>query len=90
MDNNISLLLLKSFLYITGKLSAGEFRDIKCTNLNKGRFVAIHLVKPGILTVCELEIYGGKSVFDLIFDCPHFGTDVQKRVYVHIFKAISI
>ena len=82
LSNNIKLhtsfkILLK---YITDELSAGEFRDIKCSNVHVGRFVAVHLVGPGILTVCELEVYGGKSVFDFLFDCPHFGKNVYNRV----------
>ena len=81
MSNNNNLFLLKSYLYITGKLGAGEFRDIKCSDHQVGRFVAILLVKPGILTVCELEVYGGKSVCGWISDCPHFGEKkVENRV----------
>lgn len=48
------------FLSLLGALSAGEFRDIQCNIAQAGRFVAIYIDGPGILTVCELKVYGGK------------------------------
>ena len=41
-------------------LSAGEFRDIECRNFHVGKFVAIYFDHPGILTVCEFQVYGSK------------------------------
>ena len=66
-------------MYIIGQVSAGGFPTIQCTNVNTGRFVAIQLDQPGILTVCELQIFGGKSVFDLIVDCSYFGEKYPKK-----------
>ena len=48
-------------LYMTGALSAGEFRDIQCHNVHVGRFVAIYFDHPGTLTICEFQVFGGKS-----------------------------
>ena len=52
---------------MTDALGAGEFRTIRCANSHVGRFVAIYFDHPGILTVCELEIYGGESVLEQLF-----------------------
>ena len=47
-------------LYITGTLSADEFRYIDCYPVHMGRFVAIYFDHPGNLTVCEFEVFKGK------------------------------
>ena len=47
-------------LYITGAMLAGEFCEIRCNNVHAGRFVAIYFDHPGILTVCEFQVFGGK------------------------------
>ena len=49
-------------------LSAGEFRDVHCVSHYIGRFVAIRLNNPGYLTICELEVYGGKIHRDFTCD----------------------
>ena len=48
------------WLQITGALSAGELRYIECRNVHVGRFVAVYFDHPGVLSVCELEVYGGR------------------------------
>ena len=51
---------------IIGALSAGEFRKVKCDKVHVGRYVAISFDHSDYLTVCELEVYGGKhfSLYD--------------------------
>ena len=46
---------------MTGAMLAGEFREIKCKSVHAGRFVAIYFDHPGTLTVCELQVFGGKA-----------------------------
>ena len=48
------------FFSVIDSLSAAEFRDVQCDSHHVGRFAAIYFDHPGILTVCELEVYGGK------------------------------
>lgn len=59
--------MLKLLLFSPGKLGAGEFRDIQCTGLNVGRYVAIQLQGKNYLTLCEVEVFGSKliSVFKM-------------------------
>ena len=45
-------------IIIIGALSAGKFRGIECSNFYVGRFVSIYFDHPGVLTVCEFEVYG--------------------------------
>ena len=45
---------------MAGALSAGEFRYFECRIYRVGRFVAIYFDHPGVLTVCEFEMYGGR------------------------------
>ena len=61
---------------MAGALSAGEFRYIECRNYRVGRFVAIYFDHPGVLTVCEFEVYGGR------FPSRFFSQNFQIQNYV--------
>ena len=45
---------------IIGAVPNGKFQTIQCHHIHTGRFVAIYFGHPGILTVCEFEVYGGR------------------------------
>ena len=49
-----------NILIIKGALSAGEFQGIECSNFYVGKFVSIYFDHPGVLNVCEFEVYGSK------------------------------
>ena len=52
-------------MLMAGAVKEDVFEDIRCDNVHRGRFAAIFLDNPGILTVCEFEVYGGK--FPMMF-----------------------
>ena len=41
-------------------MASGKFQTIKCDHIHTGRFVAIYFGHPGVITVCEFEVYGGR------------------------------
>ena len=45
---------------MAGAVSAGWFLEIMCNNFHAGRFVAVYFDHPGILTVCEFQVFGGR------------------------------
>ena len=47
-------------LFIIGAVGAGMFKTIQCSQFHMGRYVAIYFGHPGVLTVCEFEVYGGR------------------------------
>ena len=55
------------------ELSAGERRDWHCDKTIHGRYVVIRLKENGILTLCEVKIFGtncieGKKSITFVFD----------------------
>ena len=46
--------------HVPGKLSAGETRTIGCSEVHHGRYLSIFFDHPGILTLCEVEVFGSK------------------------------
>ena len=65
--------------FVQGALSAGELRDIQCTQLHSGRYVAIQLQGKEYLTLCEVEVFGGKLILIGIIT-------LNKSVLVKILK----
>ena len=49
--------------FIIGALNPGQLKTIDCIKHPFGRYVAIYFDHPGILTVCEFEVYGGKHLW---------------------------
>ena len=47
-------------IFITGAVKGGKFQTIKCDHIHTGYYVAIYFGHPGILNVCEFEVYGGR------------------------------
>ena len=47
-------------IFIIGTVGSGVFQIVQCNQYYKGRYVAIYFDHPGVLTVCEFEVYGGK------------------------------
>ena len=45
---------------LTGVLSPDEFRTFTCREVHVARYVAIQLSGKRYLTLCEVEVYGGK------------------------------
>lgn len=44
-------------------LKLHERKPVPCRPGTVGSIVRIRMIKPGTLTVCEVEVYGGKTIF---------------------------
>ena len=59
--------------HVPGKLNAGETRTIGCSEVHRGRYLSIFFDHPGILTLCEVEIFASKILSD------HFNLKYLRR-----------
>ena len=46
--------------HFIGQLGDGETRNIECSEIHSGRFLAVYLDHNGILTLCEVQVFGCK------------------------------
>ena len=53
LDHGLNVLIL----LILNLVSTGE---IRCNSIHTGRYISIYFDHPGVLIVCEFEVYGGK------------------------------
>ena len=51
---------MNHYSFIIDAVGGGRFKTIQCDHYYTGRYVAIYFGHPGVLTVCEFEVYGGK------------------------------
>ena len=51
---------MNHYFFIIGAVVAGAFKTIQCDSYFQGRYVAIYFGHPGVLTVCEFQVYGGR------------------------------
>ena len=47
-------------VFVIGEVGSGKLKTIQCDHYYKGRYVRIMFDHPGVLTVCEFEVYGGR------------------------------
>ena len=63
---------------ILGKLEDGETRNIQCSEVHSGRFLSIYLDHNGILSLCEVQVFGCKwSLRNKIHFCLIKGTKFE-------------
>ena len=52
--------LCSFLLFFLGQLGNSETRNIQCSEVHSGRFLSIYLDHDGILTLCEVQVFGCK------------------------------
>ena len=50
--------LCSFLLFFLGQLGNSETRNIQCSEVHSGRFLSIYLDHDGILTLCEVQVFG--------------------------------